>query len=181
MTSSRSISLLALGALMLVLVAGCSIEETLPLPRCADAGSGLIVAQSVPDAELVPCLGPLPAGWSVGRVHVDQSGTDIWLDSDRAGSGAAVLRYATACDLGDAVDVPSDQPGASRFELIERVTPGFRGERSYTFPGGCVWWRFDFDDGAPAGLSVQLDNTLTLIRRSDINEELRETFIDEEL
>jgi hypothetical protein len=182
MSSQRRSSVRA--AVVVALLAGlvgCSVEETLPPPDSFSAGSGLIVAQSVPDAVLVPCLRQLPAGWEVGTVQIDQSGTRVRLDNDRAGSGAAVLHFTSGCELGDAVAVPSDQPGANRSELVERVTPGFRSDRFYTFAGGCVRWRFDFDDGAPAGISVELDNALGLVPRFEINDLLRETFIDEEL
>lgn len=164
-----------------VLVASCSVEQTLPPPHCEQAGSGLIVAQSVPDAELVPCVGPLPAGWEIDGVRIDDGGTRLRFDSDRAGDDAAVLHFTRTCDRGDAVTVPSDRAGAERFESIGRLVPGFRADRYYAFEGGCVRWRFDFDDGAPAGLSVELGSALVLLSRDDVNEILRETFIDEEL
>lgn len=172
---------------LVVLVAGCavvtscSVEQTLPPPRCEDEGSGLIVAQSVPDAELVPCLLDLPAGWEIDGVRIDDDGTRVRLDSDRAGDDAAVLHYTSSCDRGAAVAIPTDQVGAERYEHIERLTPGFRADRYYVFGGGCVRWRFDFDDGAQAGLSVQLDPSLVLVRRDDINEAIREIFVDEDL
>jgi hypothetical protein len=33
---------------------------------CTDLEPQWLLAQSVPSASLVPCLGPLPAGWSLG-------------------------------------------------------------------------------------------------------------------
>ncbi len=42
----------------------------------------------------------------------------IELDSDRAGSGAAVLRYTESCDRGPAVRIPSDEEGAVRWANI---------------------------------------------------------------
>ena len=69
--------------------ASCSLDEALPHPDCVRGGSVPIVAQSVPEAELVPCLGPLPDGWSVATVHIDQRGSDVELDSDRAGTARA--------------------------------------------------------------------------------------------
>lgn len=180
MTIPRYVAL-AVVLLVVASTTGCAVDETLPAPDCETGGSGLIVAQSVPTAQLVPCFGQLPAGWEFGHVFVDQSGTDVHLDSDRAGEDAAVLHFRAECELGDAVRVPSDQPLASRYELVERLSPGFRSERFYWFLGGCVSVRFDFDDDAPAGLSVELDDALTLVRRDLLNQGIRETFIDEEL
>lgn len=179
----RSLVLRRLALLVAVgaLATSCSVELTLPPPRCLEGGSGLIVAQSVPDAELIPCFLRLPAGWEIDGVRVGDDGSRVRLDSDRAGDDAAVLHYTRSCDPGDAVSIPSDQAGAERFEHIERLTPGFRADRYYFFDGGCVRWRFDFDDGAPAGLSVELDRSLVLVSRDVVNEGVRETFIDEEL
>ncbi|MEO1059889.1 MAG: hypothetical protein AAFZ07_00620 [Actinomycetota bacterium] len=177
----RSAPRLAALAVAVLAGASCSVEQTLPPPHCDREGSGLIVAQSVPDAELVPCVRRLPAGWEVDGVRIDDGGTRVRFDSDRAGDDAAVLHFTRSCELGDAVAIPSDQPGADRLEDIERLTPGFRADRYYTFDGGCVRWRFDFDDGAPAGLAVELGGALLLLSRDDVNEILRETFIDEEL
>lgn len=161
-------------------VAACSVEATLPPPGC-NAGSGLIAAQSVPSAQLLPCLEDPPEGWSVATVSISQDGTVVRLDSDRAGEGAATLRFEDDCDIGVAVSVPSDLPPAERFDDIERLQPGFKASVFYRFEGGCVSWFFDFDDDASATESVALEDTLTLIDRQDVNDQLRETFIDEEL
>ena len=79
------------------------------------------------------------------------------------------------------MSVPSNHPPAERFDDIERLQPGFKASVFYRFDGGCVSWFFDFDDGASATESVALEDTLTLIDRQDFNDQLRETFIDEDL
>lgn len=164
-----------------LIAAACSLEQALPVPDCIDGGSGLIVAQSVPTAELVPCLGPLPDGWTVHGVTVDQDGSEVRLDSDRAGGNAARLHYRPTCDIGEAVSVPSDQEGAEAYEYIGRITSGFQADRIYLFEGGCVRWEFDFDSDASATLSIELQDRLELLSRASLNENIRETFIDEEL
>ncbi|MDH3295602.1 MAG: hypothetical protein OER95_14885 [Acidimicrobiia bacterium] len=173
--------LLALILVLGPLAVACSMEETLPPPRCAGGGSELIVAQSVPTAELVPCLGILPDGWTVDRVRVDQDGSLVRLDSDRAGFGAARLLFRRQCDTADAVPVPTDQNEAVAYEAIGRIRPGFLGRRIYVFDGGCVVWEFDFDPDASATLAIDLQARLTLVPRSEINQSIRENFIDEEL
>jgi hypothetical protein len=168
---------------------GCSVEDSLPIPSCVDGGSAFIVAQSVPTGDLIPCFDPLPTGWEVESVKINQDGTVIRLDSDRAGEGAAGLHYADACDTGEAVPVPSDHDGADRFDNVETGEPGdsgsLRGQRYYVFSGGCVWWDFDFvgaDDSVVLfSLSLELGNTLSLVTRDWLNESIRENFIDEEL
>jgi hypothetical protein len=180
---SPAVAALALGALAVGALAlgACATEEVLPAPSCSEGGSVLIVAQSVPTAQQIPCLGPLPEGWNVASVRVDQDGTTIRFDSDRAGRAAAVLRLADACDVSLAVPATSDQPPAARFDDIEQLVPRFRGVRYYVFPGGCVWWTFAFAEGASATETVAIGEALTLYSRATLNENVHKTFIDEDV
>lgn len=180
-TFRHALAATALTVVGSLVAGGCSVQETLPAPDCFEGGSGLIVAQSVPTADLVPCLNGLPDGWALDSVTVNQDGTVVRLDSDRAGDEAALLRFVEVCDLGEAIPVPGGLEGAERFELIERVERGFRASRFYVFPGGCAWWEFDFAPGVTSALSVELGDRLQLISRVSLNEGIRESFIDEEL
>jgi len=171
----------AIIALLVTVAAGCSIENQQGEPRCEGGNTGGIAAQSVPTASLVFCFDPLPDGWSVDNVRIDQDGTVIRFDSDRAGDDAAVFHYTDTCDIGDAVYTVSDHAGADRYENIERVPPGFRAQRYYTFDGGCLWWEFDFDGDATSALSIELGDRLVTITRDEINRTFRESFIDEDL
>jgi hypothetical protein len=164
-----------------VVAAACAADEVMPAPSCSDGGSSLIAAQSVPGATQIPCFDPLPDGWVVASVSVDQDRTTVRFDSDRAGDNAAILEFARACDVSGAVKAPSDLYPASRFDDIERLVPGFRARRHYTFPGGCVSWSFDFDDGVTATESVAIGDALVLISRESLNDSVRDFFIDEEL
>lgn len=179
---SRRLAGCVVAAMTAVLAtASCATEETMPAPSCIDGGSSLIEAQSVPSATQIPCLDPLPEGWVVASVSVNQDRTLVRLDSDRAGDNAATLRFEMTCDVSNAVAAPSDLYPASRFDDIERLSPGFRAHRYYTFPGGCVSWYFDFDDGATATESVVIGDVLVLVSRESVNDGVREFFLDEEL
>lgn len=180
MRVARLLTLTGLLALGLSITA-CSIEDALPTPDCIEGDTAILGAQSVPTAELVPCFDPLPAGWTVDNVRIDQDGTELRFDSDRAGDDAAIFHYTEVCDIGDAVSAPSEQEGADRFEHIERVNPSFRAQRYYVFPGGCIWWEFDFDEGATAALSIELGDRLNTITRDALNDRIRESFLDEQL
>lgn len=168
-------------AVAVVALTACASEETMPAPLCANGGSSLIVAQSVPGAELVPCFEPLPEGWSVARVRVDQDGTLVALDSDRAGDDAAKLNFRSSCSIDGAVVVPGAHDGAERHDRVERLVPGFRADTHHVFPGGCVTLHYEFDDGSSATEAVAVEDALALIPRREIEDNVRETFIDEEL
>ena len=181
MGARRLVAVAVLTAPCVAAVGGCSVEQLLPIPSCAEGDTAILVAQSVPGADLVPCFEPIPTGWDVDTVTIDEDGTVIRFDSDRAGSGAAVFRYVASCELGDAVSVPSERDDARRYDLIESVAPSFRAERSYVFRGGCIRWEFDFAEGATAALAIELGDQLVTITRAELNESIRTSFLDEQV
>jgi hypothetical protein len=178
--SKRSLGVVA--ALSLAFsVASCSVGDATPLPSCEQGDSALIAAQSVPTAQMLPCLEQLPLGWNVDAVDITQDGTTIRFDSDRAGHHAAELVFAEMCDPAGAAQQPNDQNGVERFALTERVEPGLRSKSFHVFEGGCVTWSFDFDNGVPRSELDELDDTLVLVPRSVIRDGLAESFIDRDL
>jgi tRNA A-37 threonylcarbamoyl transferase component Bud32/membrane-associated phospholipid phosphatase len=105
---------------------------------CADLEPQWLLAQSVPSASLVPCLGPLPAGWSVGPVTVNDGRSVIRMNHDRAGTNVLVIELTAACDTQGASQVDSNQPQVRRYQRIDRQTPRFEAIHFDRFPGGCV-------------------------------------------
>jgi hypothetical protein len=168
-------------ALVVLVAAGCSIEGQQGEPRCDGESTTNIAAQSVPTASLVFCFDHLPDGWSVDDTQIDQDGTVIRFDSDRAGDDAAIFHYAATCEVGDAAYQPSEHEGAEKYENIEQLPPGFRAQRYYTFDGGCMWWEFAFEGDATSALSIDLGGRLTTYTREFLNDAVSESFIDEEL
>ena len=106
-------------------------------------GSAVLVAQAVPSATLLPCIKTLPAGWSTQSLQARNGRAYFGLDSDRDGVGAVDVTLTRTCDVRDATEVPSERTGARRFERVTRVTPGYVGDRYYTFDGGCVTYHFN--------------------------------------
>jgi len=105
---------------------------------CTDLEPQWLLAQSVPSASLVPCLRPLPAGWSVGQVTVNDGRSVIPLNHDRAGTGAVVVELTAACDIQGASQVSSNRSEVRRHQRIDRQTPRFEAIYFDQFPGGCV-------------------------------------------
>ena len=105
---------------------------------CTDLEPQWLMAQSVPSASLVPCLRPLPAGWSVAGVTINNGQSVIPLNHDRAGTNVLVVRLTAACDTRGATPMVSTQPQVQRYQRIQRQAPGFEATRFDRFPGGCV-------------------------------------------
>ena len=145
----RRVGLLAAMVLVVVLVVeqgALSIDyrEAIATPTsvgnlaCTDLEPQWLLAQSVPSASLVPCLGALPAGWSVGPVTVNNGRSVIRLNHDRAGTDVLEVRLTAGCDTQGATQVRSNQPQLRRYQRIQRQTPRLEAIHFDRFPGGCV-------------------------------------------
>ena len=144
-------------------------------PSCGTGHSMILSAQAVPSAALLPCIAALPAGWSVGGTDIASGRASLWLDSDRAGPRAVTVTLTATCDTSGAQQIPSDQPGTRRFEHPLSLAPQFSGLRFYTFPGGCVTYRFSFAQGTSPALAVAVDNALAFQSRSTLVNYVRHT------
>jgi tRNA A-37 threonylcarbamoyl transferase component Bud32 len=146
-------------------------------PDCGTGDMAITVAQSVPSATLVPCIATLPAGWKLGGVHVKRDRSTFWLDSDLGGDRAVEATFTPRdeCNISDASPVPSDEVGTDRYEQPERLPPGLRSTRYYLFPGGCVTYRFEFDDEATPELMFSADQALAFQPRSTLLDHVRAT------
>ena len=147
--SARRLGLIA-AMIPAVLVVAFSVKTVLvnsdatttPLPtnslRCDQLEPLLLEAQSVPSASLLPCVRPLPTGWTLGAANVRNGWTRFTLDHDDLGKPAVVVRLSATCEISGASPAPATVAGTRRFERIEPHLSG-PAVTSYTlFPGGCV-------------------------------------------
>src|SRR5690349_12672221 len=137
-------------------------------PICGTGHSMVLSAQAVPSSAMLPCVAALPAGWSTGEADIASGHTRFWLDSDRAGMRAITVTLTPACDTSGAHQIPSDQPGMRRFEHSVSLVPRFSQLRVYTFPGGCVSYRFSFAPGVSPTLADAAASALSFQPRSEL-------------
>jgi hypothetical protein len=147
-------------------------------PECGTGHSIILTAQAVPSAALVPCLAALPAGWVVEHSAAIASGhAAFWLDSDQAGTGtrALAVTLSATCDIADARQVRSDQPGTRRFDRSLSRPPQFAELRLYIFPGGCVSYRFYFDPAAYPLLAADATRAVGFMPRATLVDHVKNT------
>ncbi len=172
----------AASALVLVLVTAACSDDRRPLfslPECF-SDEMILVAQSVPGADYVPCFADLPQGWALDDMHVGDDGALVVLDSDRAGDEAASLVYEEGCEVEGFDDVTSEPGDITRLDRIGEALESFELRHIILFDGGCVTVDFSFQelDGArPQVLrsleySNELLESLQLFSRADINAEI---------
>jgi hypothetical protein len=157
-----------------VITAACApTANTTGTPWCDDFSVLILEAQSVPEAQLLPCVDLMPLGWSVGDTLIDDHGTGFTLRSAIAGSDAARVQLSEACVTEGYVRVPTDEADTERFEFVSRITDGFEGGRIYTFEGGCASIDFAFDADVSAALVNEVSLTLGFVPRAEVNEAVR--------
>ena len=137
-------------------------------PVCGTGHSMILSAQAVPSAAKLPCIAALPSGWTVGGTGIGNGHAQFWLDSDQAGGKAVTITLTATCDTSGAERIPSDQPGAKRFERPLSLEPRFALERMYTFAGGCITYQFSFVTGAAPSLAIPIDTAITFEPRSTL-------------
>ena len=123
------------------------------------------MAQSVPSATLIPCVGSMPVGWSFTGSSVQNNVATLWLSSTVAGSNAVEAQLTPTCDPGTAPEVvpAPDEAGARVFEAPDSLDP-FRATRYVVFDGGCVTYRYTFA-AERAGDAVAAGRRRLLVRR----------------
>jgi hypothetical protein len=144
-------------------------------PICGTGHSMILSAQAVPSAALVPCVAALPSGWQTGGADTVSGRARFWLDSDQAGSRAVTVSLSATCNVSGARQVPSDQPGTRRFERPLGLRPQFAHLRFYTFPGGCVSYKFNFSRGASPLLAIPVGDAVAFMPRATLVRHVRTT------
>jgi membrane-associated phospholipid phosphatase len=142
-------------------------------PVCGHGHSMILAAQAVPSSAMLPCIAALPSGWTASLAEVINGRMVFWLDSDLAGPRAVTVTLTATCDTSGAVRVPSDQPGAARFERPLALEPRFMLVRMYTVAGGCISYQFSFAAGAAPSLAIFVDQAVAFEPRSVLVDYIR--------
>ena len=157
----------------LLVAAGCAPGvNSNTEPTCRNTGTLVLQSQAVPTAELLPCITLLPVGWSLFDMDIESGRSEFTLTNDRGGVRAVKVALVPTCDTARATEIPTDEPGTRRFELIESVRPGFAATRSYTFAGGCVTYRFRLKEAGRA-LVNEASLAVTFVTREQVAADVR--------
>jgi hypothetical protein len=143
-------------------------------PNCEPSDQLFLVSQSVPTANLVPCLLGLPAGWSFAGMDVSDDRTRMFFDSDRAGFRAVDVTLTASCDTtGTTRLAPNDEHGTERFERVVLRSDRYVGSRYYVYEGGCTRYDFDLSGAGRTALADEISTALTFISREELSAGLK--------
>ena len=158
-------------------VALASVSALIVLSACAPSSKTdmlceggedtlILAAQAVQSATMIPCITALAEGWSVGGFSARTGSVRFWMDSDRAGARAIDGELAGGCDTSGATKAAPGPGEVRRFEQPISAEPKLTGRSFWSFPGGCVTLRYDFEQGASADLLAAAEDSMTLLPRS---------------
>lgn len=160
--AGRWITAAAIMAAGTIVVSGCGASQYQRVSCTGTSPQTILVlsAQAVPSATQLPCANPLPGGWSVGGFEVRSGLVQFWLDSDRAGAGAAEATLTRTCDVAAATPLaPINTEGGLVVRYQARATQHAT-VRYYLFAGGCVTYRLSFTHQSAPALVDQADRFL---------------------
>jgi tRNA A-37 threonylcarbamoyl transferase component Bud32/membrane-associated phospholipid phosphatase len=145
--------------------------------RCDDMEAMWLQAQAVQSAQLVPCVAPLPIGWSFRELTVNNGRSTMTVDHDRAGARALELRFAESCDTSGATQVAPDVPGARRYE--RRPVEGNDTILTWyeVFDGGCATAQLTSSTNASEvvdEVTAQSDRVIRFLTRAELAQVLDE-------
>ena len=165
------IAVVTLGAA--VILAGCATSAG-AVPSCAAPLRLAVVAQSVPSASYLPCIGDLRPGWAASGFSPAQDGTSFLLESDRSPGRPVTVRLTAACRTGGASPSPARAPGVLTYTRLDSIRPRFAGRLYDVFPGGCVTYTFDFGHGSQIELLEQFEQAVGLYPRQQLRLALKQ-------
>ena len=169
----RPLSLLAVVALALAALTGCSVAVAAG-PRCGEWERLGLLAQAVPSAAYVPCVATLPAGWSSEQLEVRDGSASFRLLSDRADGRAVVVSLVRHCVTTGATPIPPRPTGGRSAIGLLSIRPRYAGTLFDVFPGGCITSRFDLPRGQHIALMADLERIVGLLARTRLRTELRD-------
>lgn len=176
--SMRRLAVLAAVVLAAAGLGGCGLPQAQAAPLCRLPTDGaetlVLLAQAVPTADGVPCVGSYAAGWHFADLEVRSGQGWFTLDNDRAGVSAVRVELRASCDTIGFTEIAGDELDTVRFERILSVEGRFRSVRAYKFAGGCVTYRFQFSQRGQA-LVNEVSAMLSFVTRADIAESVRST------
>lgn len=171
----RGVVLSCAAALAAPLLGGCAgaAPGSATAPRCSSVERLGLIAQSVPTSSYVPCITRLRAGWHTDELVIRSGATTFDLVSDRAEHHPVRIALRSGCDVVGGAPVPPRTLGGRSYLALDAISPRVTGTLYDVFPGGCVTYRFDFERGPHIALMADLQSSVGLLSRVELDRSLR--------
>jgi hypothetical protein len=162
-----------------VLAAGCSgaIGNPVRVLPCTPSEDRLdkrmvLMAQSVPTASAVPCMGAELDDWFLDDLDSWDGRTRI--EFSRLIDEFALRIFLTrTCDRGRASETATDQPGTRRFDQRIRTGSSYRDRRFYLLPGACVTYEFQLTGTGAEEAAEDISSAIGFVSRDQLADQVR--------
>lgn len=166
-----------------LLLTGCAeLRDPVATVRC-DPGerelnrSLVLMAQSVPTAQALPCLRTAPADWGVMDFAARSGRTRFtlhYLEGSGGEQRGVTVELTRRCDVRGATEVRTEQPGMRQYEHQSRRSGEYRDQRFLVSPGSCVTYRFNLRGVGADQQAAQIWDALELLPREELAAKVRE-------
>jgi hypothetical protein len=165
--------ILVVVCLSMTLTACTSFVVQGAVPRCSagdEVSDELILeAQSVPSAQLLPCLAELPPDWMVTEFQVRDGETSIGLSAHEGAGGVARAPPTKNRKKPNDTEEFSGKENTRLFVTLSRVgEDSLVGTDFYTFAGGCVTYSFELRGEGKGALHAEARSALGFTPRSSV-------------
>ncbi len=145
------------GLVMLTLLSACGIDsETVRvghLPLCDHSNTGrlILMAQSVPSAQMIPCIEALPDGWRLEHADTESGRSRLQFDNG-GGTDVVVYLLASCSPIGELI---GSESGVDRYVALNEESR----VEEYVFDGGCI--RIESPTGEEPGRMADAIGSIT--------------------
>jgi len=145
--------------------------------RCAQptgpSGMLVLIAQSVPAAQYVPCLRGEPGRWTMSQLEVRDGTATIAFGYQFGGPDTATIEMRPSCDMHAAKEVSSQHPGTRRYNR-DLVRGGhYANEIYFVYEGACTVLRFDMAATGAELRGAEFAGALGFVAREELDRQIR--------
>jgi hypothetical protein len=145
--------------------------------RCAQptgpSGMLVLIAQSVPPAQWVPCLSGEPGRWTMSQLEVRDGGATIGFGYQFGGPDRATIEMRPSCDTHGAKEVSSQHAGTRRYNR-DLVRGGrYANEIYFLYQGACTVLRFDLAATGAELRGAEFAGSLGFVARAELDRQIR--------
>ena len=170
-------------AALVLAAAGCGAGGTVTLvdatPECDPGRRLAVLAQAVPTAAYVPCIGDEDSPWRFSSLTVEKGRARLSLVYIDPEGRSARVELTRRCDTSGASEQPpvAGQRDVEHYRRSSTLSPRLAGVDYAVFEGGCVTTEYDLPRNADASERLlDLDTTVGLYPRARLSAELEREF-----
>jgi len=137
------------------------------------SGMLVLIAQSVPPAQWVPCLRGEPGRWTMSKLEVRDGAATIGFGYQFGGPDKVTIEMRPSCDVHDAKEVSSQHPGTRRYNRDLVRAGHYANEVYFVYEGACTVLSFDLAATGAELRGAEFAGSLGFVARDELDRQIR--------